>query len=142
MRKRVFVTLVGIVSVAWPFSVRAERKAMPVIGLLVPGPPISPGPYPQGNDPYDVLRQGLMQAGFIEAENVAIESRFADGHYDRLPALAADLVAREVDVILTNSTRGHWPRKTQPRRSRLSLPALAIRSALALSPVSPAQVAM
>ena len=79
-------------------TLRAQQKAMPVIGYLGN---ISPGVSAPGLVGF---RQGLNETGYIEGQNVAIEYRWAEGHYDRLPALAADLVGRKVDVIATSST--------------------------------------
>jgi putative ABC transport system substrate-binding protein len=93
--RRKFITLVGAVA-AWPLAARAQQRAMPVIGFLHPS---SPETYR-----LRALRHGLKDAGFIEGENAAIESRWADGHYDRLLALASELVGRRVAVIATTSS--------------------------------------
>jgi putative ABC transport system substrate-binding protein len=76
-------------------ALRAQQKAMPVIGYLGR---TSPGPYASE---MAAFHQGLSETGYIEGQSVAIEYRWAEGHYDRLPALFADLVGRKVDVIVT-----------------------------------------
>jgi putative ABC transport system substrate-binding protein len=95
-RREVILLLSG--AFAAPRALRAEQKPMPVIGFLSSA---SPG----ANTPYvAAFGQGLRQTGWVEGQNVAIEYRWADGHYDRLPALAADLVGRKVDVIATSGS--------------------------------------
>jgi putative tryptophan/tyrosine transport system substrate-binding protein len=93
MQRREFITLLGGV-VAWTPAARAQQLGRPVIGYLSARAP--------GNsaDIIAAFRQGLKEAGFVEGENVTIESRFAEGSFDRLPALAADLVARKVNVVV------------------------------------------
>ncbi|MGE5268433.1 MAG: ABC transporter substrate-binding protein [Thiohalocapsa sp.] len=87
--------LLGAAVLAWPASLRAQQKTMPVIGFLSPA---SPGPF----EPIlAAFRQGLVESGYVEGTNVAFEYRWAEGRYDRLPALAADLVDRKVDLIVT-----------------------------------------
>ncbi len=95
MRRRELLTVFLGGAVAWPLGVRAQQKAMPVIGFLNSG---SPGPFASA---VAAFRQGLSEAGYVEGQNLAIEYRWAEGHYDRLPALAAELVGRKVDLIAT-----------------------------------------
>src|SRR5260370_18329354 len=92
MRRREFVFLAGG-TVTWPLAARAQQSAKPVIGFLSIS---SPGPHA----PFvAAFNEGLRQLGFTEGQNLAIEYRWAEGQYQRLPALAADLIHRKVDVI-------------------------------------------
>jgi ABC-type uncharacterized transport system substrate-binding protein len=95
MRRRDLMVLLGGVAVAAPFATRAQQKRMPVIGLLGSASPGRAALFTAA------CRQGLSDAGYVEGQNLAIEYRWAEGHYDRLPALAADLAGRKVDVIVT-----------------------------------------
>ena len=92
MRRRDFITLLGSAGVAWPFGVRAQQPAMPVIGFINSG---SPGTYTL---PLAALRQGLKETGFVAGQNVLIEYRWANGQYDRLPALES-LIERFVERL-------------------------------------------
>src|ERR1700731_461267 len=93
MRRREFITLVGG-TVAWPTVVKGQQPPTPVIGWL------HSGSFARYGHVVTAFQQGLKQAGYIEGQNVAIEYRWADGHFDRLPALAADLARRhEVRVL-------------------------------------------
>jgi ABC-type uncharacterized transport system substrate-binding protein len=95
MRRRELI-LFSSTAVAWSLATRAQQKAMPVIGHLSIA---SPGP---SAALVTAFHQGLSETGYVEGQNVAIEYRWAEGRQDRLPALAADLVGRKVDVIATS----------------------------------------
>jgi ABC-type uncharacterized transport system substrate-binding protein len=96
MRRRDFITLLGATAISWPFVARAQQPRMPVVGFL--------GTRASGDDPQllTAFRRGLKEVGYVEGQNVAMEYRFAENQYDRLPTLAADLVRRGVAVIVAN----------------------------------------
>ena len=98
MNRRDLLVLAAGATALWPLAARAQQKAMPVIGFLGTSPS---APVEAAN--LAGFRQGLGDAGYIEGQNAAIEYRWVESHYDRLPALAADLVARKVDLIVAQS---------------------------------------
>src|SRR6059058_1798772 len=121
MRRRDLMTILAGAA-AYPLLAGAQQKAMPVIGLLLGGRP--------GSDDALLVAgflQGLRETGYVEGKNVAIDYRWAEDRYDRLPAMASDLVSRKVDVIATGGGLvAARAAKRRPRQSRSSSSPLAI----------------
>ena len=113
MRRREFIALLGGTAAAWPFAARAQQTSMPVIGFLGG---VSPKPFASR---LAAFRQGLNETGFVEGRNLAIEYRWAEDQYDRLPALATDLAGRPLMVIVAYPTPRYLRRR---RRRRPPLP--------------------
>jgi putative ABC transport system substrate-binding protein len=91
LKRREFTSLVGGVIATWPLASRAQQATIPVVGFLSS---VSPGPFTPN---LAAFRRGLGQTGYFEGQTVLIEYRWAEGDYDRLPVLAAELVRRNVD---------------------------------------------
>jgi putative ABC transport system substrate-binding protein len=114
MRRREVLGLVGGAAAGWPLGVRAQQTTMPVMGLVGSATAGQWAPF------VSAFMQGLSETGFVEGRNVAIEYRWAEGQFNRLPALAADLVQREVAVIAALTTPAAVAAKAAIQRLPLS----------------------
>jgi putative ABC transport system substrate-binding protein len=119
IRRRQFITLlVGAAAAAWPLGARAEQSALPVVGFLRN----ASLPEPEATHRVTAFHRGMKETGYIEGQNVAIEYRSAEGQSDRLPLLVADLLRRQVALIVGNTPSAVAAKAaTQPRRCRSSL---------------------
>ena len=112
MRRREFIGLVGGAAVVWPLTARAQQSAMPVVGFL--------SSFSSNERNTAAFNQGLKELGFVDGQNVVIDYRYAEGHYDQLPGLAADLVRRPVAVIF--ATGGNGPAPGRQKAATATIP--------------------
>ena len=108
-RRKFLATLLGGTAAAWPLAARAQQPAMPVVGFLGAG---ARGPL---REQIAAFQEGLKESGYVEGQNVAVEYRFAEGQFDRFPALASDLVRRQVAVLFVASNAGALAAKQATR---------------------------
>jgi putative tryptophan/tyrosine transport system substrate-binding protein len=114
MRRREFISFLGGAAIAWPLAARAQA-ALPVIGTLIYGSPTSTAAY------LTAFREGLSEVGYTEGRNVVIENSWAYGQYDRFPALATELVRREVNLIFVVGGGGLATKAAQAATSTIPI---------------------
>jgi len=112
MRRRRFLGLIATAPVSWPIAAWAQRQIAPTVGFLYSA---------SAGDRREAFRHGLAEAGFIEDKNVAVEYRFAEGRYERLPVMAAELVRLRVSVLAASGITATVQPGTRPRRFQLCL---------------------
>jgi putative ABC transport system substrate-binding protein len=122
MRRRDFVSLLGGAVAGWPLTARGQQRTMPVIGFLSSR---SPG---ESAAEVSAFQEGLQESDYVELQNVTIEYRWAEGHYDRLPALVSELVDRRVSILAAMTTPAALAAKRQLMRFRSSSRLAVIRS--------------
>ena len=115
MKRREFITLIGGALAAWPLGARAQQT--PIVGFLHYASPKTLGHLAEA------VRRGMQEVGYVEGQNLMIEYRWAEGHYDRLPALADDLVHRQVDVIMAGGNSAAQAARKRVQSFLLSSPA-------------------
>ena len=128
MKRRDFITLLGGAA-AWPVAARGQQPTPPVVGYL------NSSSAWESAAGAEAFRVGLSEAGYVDGRNVLIEYRWAEGHYERLPIMAADLVRRQVSVIAALAHRPPRLQTPQPPRFRLSFGSESIRLSLVSSRV-------
>ena len=116
IRRREFITLLGSSAAAWPLPARAQQPATPVVGFLSTRSP-DESAYATA-----AFRRGLAENGYVDGQNVTVEFRWADGQYDRLPALAAELVSRRIGVLVTG---GGDPSVLAAKAATATIPVIA-----------------